>query len=76
MLYYISKKPIYFFLAGYDEGRKLDSKDFLRETSPRKIRSRKWVIGTQTGKTKKAVQIYQVTGSDEWFALSDLGFRL
>ena len=62
--------------AGYDEGRKLDSKDSERETLPRKIRSRQWVVGAKTGKLEKFVQLYQVVGSDEWFSLNDLAFRI
>ena len=54
----------------------LDSKDKQRETQHRKIRSRKWVAGAGSGKMKRAVQLYQVTGSDEWFPLKDLGSRI
>ena len=67
----------FFISAGYDEGRMLDSKDFQREAQQRKkIRSRKWVVGARSGKRERAVQLYQVTGSDEWFSLNDLGSRI
>lgn len=61
--------------AGYDEGRLLDSRDRQRETFPRKIQSRKWVIGTGNTKVKTAVQLYQVQGLDEWFSLNELSPR-
>ena len=67
---------IFFISAGYDEGRMLDSKDAQRDSKRRKIRSRKWVVGVGTGKKKIVVQLYQVTGSDEWFPLNDLSSRM
>ena len=54
----------------------LDSKDAQRESKRRKIRSRKWVVGVETAKKKIVVQLYQVTGSDEWFPLNDLSSRM
>ena len=70
------KNNLVFISAGYDEGRMLDSKDFQREAHQRKIRSQKWVVGARSGNRRRAVQLYQVTGSDEWFPLNDLGSRI
>ena len=53
----------------------LDSKDARRELSPRKIRSRKWVSGAGKGKVQRVVQLYQVSGSQEWFSLNELSSR-
>ena len=63
---------------GYDEGRQLDSKDQQRSTTElRQIRARKWVLGSSRKKdNENVVQIYKVTGSHEWFPLSDLAPRL
>ena len=63
---------------GYDEGRHLDSKDQQRsKTEVRQIRERKWVLGSSREKnSQRVVQIYNVTGSHEWFSLNDLAPRL
>ena len=63
---------------GYDEGRQLDSKDQQRSTTElRQIRERKWVLGSsRKNDNANVVQIYKVTGSHEWFPLSDLAPRL
>ena len=63
---------------GYDEGRRLDSKDQQRsKTEVRQIRERKWVLGSSRRKdSQNVVQVYKVTGSQEWFPLIDLAPRL
>ena len=62
--------------VGYDEGKSLDSKDYQREISPRKIEARKWVPGPGNGTVKTAVQLYQVSGiANEWFSLNELSPR-
>ena len=63
---------------GYDEGRFLDSKDKQRsKTDMRQIRARKWVLGSsRKRKGRRIVQIYKVTGSHEWFPISDLAPRI
>ena len=68
----------YFTVVGYDEGRHLDSKDQQRsKTEVRQIRERKWVLGSSRKKyNQNVVQIYKVTGSHEWFPLTDLVPRL
>ena len=67
-----------FIVVGYDEGRHLDSRDKERsETDVRQIRERKWVLGSSRRKTSQdVVQTYKVTGSHEWFPLTDLAPRL
>lgn len=64
--------------VGYDEERFLDSKDEERsKTQKRKIRARKWVVANGGRKNKfKAIQLYKVTGSHQWFPLSDIAPRL
>ena len=68
----------YFTLVGYDEGRHLNSKDRQRsKMEVRQIRERKWVLGSSRKKhSQNVVQIYKVTGSHEWFPLTDLAPRL
>ena len=63
---------------GYDEGRRLDSKDQQRsKTEVRQIRERKWVLGSsRRNDSQNVVQMYKVTGSHEWFPLIDLAPRL
>ena len=75
---YLESNKLYLILAGYDEGLHLDSKDEERSKKEvRQIRERKWVLGSSRKKdTKNVVQIYKVTGSREWFPLTDLAPRL
>ena len=61
------------FLVGYDEGRLLDSKDQERtKIQERKIRAHKWELAFNG---KNVIQLYKVTGSNEWYLLSDLAPR-
>ena len=56
----------------------MDSKDQKRSLSDiRQIKARKWVLSSSRGRgIQDVVQVYKVTGSHEWYPLSDLAPRI
>ena len=65
-----------FYIVGYDEGRDGKSTDKKKQVKEiRRIKARKWVTTGRRGKKVEVIEVYKVTGSDEWFTKNDIAPR-